>query len=137
MLNADDYTIINIWFSDNRIYVKTDKDRVLDRPLEAFPLLKNASDEERKHFEIGLYGDDVHWPDIDEDISIESFYETQEPDLENDTAKIFLQYPNANIVEIANAVGINKTLLQKYIYGIKQPSKARFDKIVNVLSNPA
>lgn len=132
-----DEKIINIWFSNNRIYVQTDKNKVLDRPLEAFPLLKDASDQERQHFEIGLYGDDVHWRDIDEDICIDSFFEKQEPDYNNDTAKLLKQYPKADIMEVANAVGINKTLMQKYIYGIKQPSKTRFDKIASVLSNLA
>lgn len=130
-----DEKIIKVWFSDNRIYIKTDKANVLSRPLEAFPLLKEASETQRQRFEIGLYADEIHWPDIDEDISIESFYETQEPDYDNDTAKIFKKYPDTNLNAVAAGAGIHKTLLQKYIYGIKKPSPERFNKIVNALKN--
>ena len=37
-------TIKDIWFDANRIYVKTDDEKTFSRPLEAFPLLKDASD---------------------------------------------------------------------------------------------
>lgn len=31
------------WFDANRIYVKTDDEKTFSRPLEAFPLLKDAT----------------------------------------------------------------------------------------------
>ena len=37
-------TIKDIWFDANRIYMKTDGGETFSRPLEAFPLLKDASD---------------------------------------------------------------------------------------------
>ena len=40
-------TIKDIWFDANRIYMKTDGGETFSRPLEAFPLLKDASDRER------------------------------------------------------------------------------------------
>ena len=52
-------TIKDIWFDANRIYVKTDDEKTFSRPLEAFPLLKDASDKERLDFKIGKFGDDV------------------------------------------------------------------------------
>ena len=54
-------TIKDIWFDANRIYVKTDDEKTFSRPLEAFPLLKDASDKERLDFKIGKFGDDVRW----------------------------------------------------------------------------
>ncbi len=33
--------------------------------------LATASQEQRKHFEISLVGYGIHWPDIDEDLSID------------------------------------------------------------------
>lgn len=125
--------IIKVWFAAGRIYIKTDKDNVLSRPLEAFPLLMDASEAQRLRFEIGLYADDIHWPDIDEDISIDSFYATEEPDYDNDTASIINQHPGVDLNTVASRAGIQKTLLQKYIYGIKKPSAERFGKIVKAL----
>ena len=59
-------TIKYIWFDANRIYVKTDDEKTFSRPLEAFPLLKDASDKERLDFKIGKFGDDVRWESLDE-----------------------------------------------------------------------
>jgi len=44
--------------------------RTLTVPLEWFPRLRDASESQRSHFEI--YGDGyaIHWPDLDEDISV-------------------------------------------------------------------
>ena len=63
-------TIKDIWFDANRIYMKTDGGETFSRPLEAFPLLKDASDRERLDFKIGKFGDDVRWESLDEDIHI-------------------------------------------------------------------
>ena len=44
--------------------------RVLSVPLSWFPLLDNATPEQRAKCEIGGGGVSLHWPDIDEDLSI-------------------------------------------------------------------
>ena len=115
-------TIKDIWFDANRIYMKTDGGETFSRPLEAFPLLKDASDRERLDFKIGKFGDDVRWESLDEDIHISSFFDTAEPDYENEIAMIFKRFPQLNVSEVARSMGINKSLLSKYIYGIKKPS---------------
>ncbi len=102
--------------------------------MEAFPLLKDATESQRNRFEIGMFADEIHWTDIDEDIALESFLIDQEANYDNDTAKIFKQHPNADISDVAKRVGIHKTLLQKYIYGINKPSQERFDNIVRAIS---
>ena len=43
----------------------------------------------------------------------------------NEVAAIFKRFPQLNISEIARQMGINKSLLSKYIYGIKKPSPER------------
>ena len=126
--------ITKVWFEDGRIFINTDKGQVYSRPLEAFPLLKDATESQKKRFEIGMFADEIHWTDIDEDIALESFLIDQEANYDNDTAKIFKQHPNADISDVAKRVGIHKTLLQKYIYGINKPSQERFDNIVRVIS---
>jgi hypothetical protein len=126
--------ITKVWFEDGRIFINTDKGQVYSRPLEAFPLLKDATESQKKRFEIGMFADEIHWTDIDEDIALESFLIDQEANYDNDTAKIFKQHPNADISDVAKRVGIHKTLLQKYIYGINKPSQERFDNIVRAIS---
>ena len=46
--------------------------QVYCRPIDAFPLLRNASDEQRRAYTIGKFGDDVRWEEIDEDIHVSS-----------------------------------------------------------------
>ena len=125
-------TIKDIWFDANRIYMKTDGGETFSRPLEAFPLLKDASDRERLDFKIGKFGDDVRWESLDEDIHISSFFDTAEPDYENEIAMIFKRFPQLNVSEVARSMGINKSLLSKYIYGIKKPSDIRKNKQIRL-----
>ena len=121
--------IEKVWFDANRIYLLTDGGETLSRPLEAFPVLKDASEQERLAFKVGRFGDDIRWETLDEDVHISSFYDTAEPNSDNEVAIIIRQFPQINVSEMANYIGINKSLLAKYIYGIKKPSAERMQKI--------
>jgi len=44
--------------------------RVLSVPLQWFPVLRRASHEQRQRYEIGGGGISLHWPDLDEDLSV-------------------------------------------------------------------
>ncbi len=126
--------ISKLWFDANRIYIKTDADKVYSRPLEAFPTLMDATKEQRLDFKIGKFGDDVRWQALDEDVHISNFIEeTAEPNYNNDIARIFAMFPQLNVSEVARSIGINKSLLSKYIYGIKKPSEARKQEIISAL----
>jgi len=57
--------------------------KAYSRPLEAFPVLEDATDEERSSFTIEMRGEALRWKEIDEDIHISSFYDTTEPDMTN------------------------------------------------------
>ena len=115
--------IKSIWFDANRIFLKTMKDEVFSRPLEAFPILMEATKEERNKYKIGKDAEDIRWDELDEDIHISSFFEDKEPVYDNEIATIFNRFPQLNISEVARTMGINKSLLSKYIYGIKKPSE--------------
>ncbi|MBR1514582.1 MAG: DUF2442 domain-containing protein [Bacteroidales bacterium] len=121
--------IKNIWFDENRIYMKTTEGRVLSRPLEAYPELKEASMEQRSDFAIDDEGTSIRWEDLDADMHISSFYETSEPNSQNEVAAMFKRFPWLNVSEVANAIGINKSLLARYIYGISKPSEKRLQQI--------
>ena len=125
--------IKTIWFEGDRIYMETEAGDKFSRPLEAFPLLKDADEKERLKFKIGKSGDDVRWELLDEDIHISSFYDTSEPDYDNEIAAIFKRFPQLNVSEVARSMGINKSLLSKYIYGIKKPGEQRKMQIKEAL----
>lgn len=125
--------IEKLWFENGRVFICTDQEQVLSRPLEVFPTLKDASEQERMNFQIGRFGDAVRWECIDEDIHITSFYETTEPDYNNEIAEIFSRFPQLNVSEVAKSIGIHKSLLSKYIYGVKKPSDQRKEQIKDAL----
>lgn len=125
--------IIKVWFDKERIFIKTDHGNTYSRPLEAFPLLLEATEQQRARYEIGPDGDDLHWDEIDEDIHISSFYETAEPDTNNVIADVFKRFPQLNVSEVARTIGINKSLLSRYIYGIKKPSEKRTNQILETV----
>ncbi|HEX3599692.1 MAG TPA: DUF2442 domain-containing protein [Lacipirellulaceae bacterium] len=57
-------------FDDTTIRVTFIDGRVLSVPLNWFPLLRDATPQQRANCEIGGGGIGLHWPDIDEDLSI-------------------------------------------------------------------
>ncbi|MDR1145032.1 MAG: DUF2442 domain-containing protein [Verrucomicrobiales bacterium] len=60
-----------IWFTQDRICVRTVAGAELSQPLRFFPALCRATDEQRRHWVQSPSG--LHWPELDEDISFESF----------------------------------------------------------------
>lgn len=126
-------SIVKLWFESGRIFILTDQGNTYSRPLEAFPLLLEATPEQRAKYEIGMDGDDIRWDDIDEDIHISSFFVTAEPDTDNPIAEVFRRFPQLNVSEVARSIGINKSLLSRYIYGIKKPSEQRKEQIINCI----
>ena len=122
-------TIKNLWFDGNRIYMRSSEGRVLSRPLEAYPELEEATTEQRNNYTIEDEGRAIRREELDADMHISSFHETSEPNQENEIAKMFKRFPWLNVSEVARAIGINKSLLARYIYGISKPSEQRLQQI--------
>ena len=57
-------------FKDEMMEVYLTDGRVISVPVIWFPLLHEASAEQREHYEIGGGGTSLHWEEIDEDISV-------------------------------------------------------------------
>jgi Protein of unknown function (DUF2442) len=57
-------------FDDALMHVTLTDGRMLSVPLIWFPLLHAASPEQRSRYEIGAGGRSLHWPEIDEDLSV-------------------------------------------------------------------
>ena len=60
----------NIKCTDIALIVELVDGRTISAPLVWFPLLSQASKEQRDNWELLGDGEGVHWPDVDEDLSI-------------------------------------------------------------------
>lgn len=69
-LNSAEPRAQSVQFVPDGLTVELKDGRTLIVPLEWFPRLRDASEADRQRFE--LYGDGyaIHWPALDEDISI-------------------------------------------------------------------
>jgi len=113
--------IKEIWFSGDEIFGRDEQGRVYSQSLLWYPRLRAASPEEREQYTFGFDG--IHWRNIDEDISFESFvYDDAQP---TPMQKFFLTHKEINIAEFARSIGMNATLLRNYINGFKKPSAER------------
>ncbi|HEU0295107.1 MAG TPA: DUF2442 domain-containing protein [Anaerolineales bacterium] len=60
----------SVQFRDEMMEVHLTDGRIIVVPVIWFPLLHEATAEQREHYEIGGGGASLHWEDIDEDISV-------------------------------------------------------------------
>jgi hypothetical protein len=59
-----------VMFDEEMMTVTLTDGRVLGVPLAWFPVLRSATTQQRAHYEIGGGGISLHWPELDEDLSI-------------------------------------------------------------------
>ena len=70
--------IKKLWYEDNKIFIRTEDNKTIWQSLLWYPRLQSATDEQRRNYRITYSG--IHWNDIDEDMSFESFfYDKSEP----------------------------------------------------------
>lgn len=121
--------IKKIWFDADYIYGEDESGRVLRQSLLWYPKLRSATDGERTQYRFGFDG--IHWRNLDEDISFESFaYDDAEP---SQLQRFFLAHRELNISEFAKRAGLNAALLRNYINGFKHPSKVREKQILRTI----
>jgi hypothetical protein len=61
---------VSVRFADESIRVVLTDGREISAPLAWFPRLPDASDEQRANWRLIGRGEGVHWPDLDEDVSV-------------------------------------------------------------------
>lgn len=121
--------IKKIWFGKDRLYGLTDDGRTLWQSLLYYRRLMDATEEQRNNYSIGAFG--IRWPDIDEDVSFESFeYDDPEP---TGISKLLLSLPELNLSALARRIGIQQSLLAAYKNGTKKPSPEREQIILHEL----
>ena len=119
--------IKEIWFDADYIYGRDEEGKEYKQSLLWYPRLRQANDEARSKYTFGFDG--IHWRELDEDISFESFeYEDAEP---SGLQRFFLTHKEINVAEFARRIGMNPTLLRNYINGFKKPSKEREQEILD------
>ncbi len=67
-----DATAIDVRVTDERLIVTLADERELSAPLLWFPRLTEATDEQRRKWRLIGRGHGIHWPEVDEDVSIAS-----------------------------------------------------------------
>ena len=63
--------IRNVRFDADRLVVELSDGRSLGTPIRWYPRLANASPTQRERWELLGRGSGIHWPDVDEDLSLD------------------------------------------------------------------
>jgi uncharacterized protein DUF2442 len=61
---------VDVSFNLGAFVVALDDGRTLAVPIEWFPRLVKATTEQRQNWRLIGRGEGIHWPDVDEDISV-------------------------------------------------------------------
>ncbi|MBX2967447.1 MAG: DUF2442 domain-containing protein [Cyclobacteriaceae bacterium] len=62
---------IEVWFTDLKMFVRLDDGREIAVPIDWFPRLRDASENDRNNWRLIGGGEGIHWEDLDEDILVE------------------------------------------------------------------
>lgn len=65
-----DPTVVEVEVSDTALRIVLSDGRELSAPLAWFPRLRDATPEQRRNWEPIGRGHGLHWPDVDEDVSV-------------------------------------------------------------------
>lgn len=67
---ASEAMATEVWFDSDMMHIRLLDGREISVPVEWFPKLRAASEEQRKNWRLIGKGIGIHWEDIDEDISV-------------------------------------------------------------------
>lgn len=70
LATEDTAKVVDVSVSDTTLKVSLDDGREMSVPLEWFPRLRDASAAQRANWRLIGTGEGMHWPDVDEDISV-------------------------------------------------------------------
>lgn len=63
----------DVWFADNKLYVRLTDGREVGIPIEWYPRLRDISEEDLINWRFIGRGQGIHWETLDEDLSVASF----------------------------------------------------------------
>lgn len=117
--------VTEIWLTDSAVWIRTEDGREAKERFSNYPRLKYATEEQRCNFVSDADG--IHWPELDEDLCFESFFDKKDQTI---LYRIFIEHPELNASAIARRLGISQSLFAQYISGAKKPSEARLNQIL-------
>ncbi|MFH1088045.1 MAG: DUF2442 domain-containing protein [Chloroflexota bacterium] len=68
--SASEAMAADVWFESHMMHVRLLDGREISVPVEWFPRLRDASEEQRKRWRLIGKGLGIHWEDLDEDVSV-------------------------------------------------------------------
>lgn len=71
-LKTNEIWAVNVSFSADMIILELSDGREIRTPLAFYPRLLSATEKQRSNYRIIGGGEGIHWPEIDEDLSVES-----------------------------------------------------------------
>ena len=71
VVNVTEPRLLNVQITEDEIIAQLVDGRTISVPLMWSWRLSEATEKQRQHFEILGDGQGIHWPEIDEDISVE------------------------------------------------------------------
>ncbi len=116
--------IDKIWITDDSVHVRTASGKEASERLADYPRLRYATPDQLANFTADAFG--IHWPDLDEDLGFEGFFEKRK---HGDLYDIFIAHPELNASAVARRLGMSQSLLAQYISGTKKPSRERAERI--------
>lgn len=66
-----DERALDLRFADGQLIVDLRDGRTIATPIVWYPRLRNATEAQRNNWRLNGSGHGIHWPDVDEDISVE------------------------------------------------------------------
>lgn len=67
---ASEAMAVEVWFDSHMMHVRLLDGREISVPVEWFPRLRDATEQQRKQWRLIGKGVGIHWEDIDKDISV-------------------------------------------------------------------
>jgi uncharacterized protein DUF2442 len=64
---------VRVHFDEDALHCDLEDGRTISVPLVWYPRLLNATTAQRNHYQISPGGYGIHWPDVDEDLSVKGF----------------------------------------------------------------
>lgn len=61
---------VDIWFTEDMMYVRLEDGREIGVPIEWFPKLRKATANQRNNWRLIGQGVGIHWEELDEDVSV-------------------------------------------------------------------
>lgn len=124
-------SIERLWFEDGKIFIETKSGKTLSQRLEVFPELMHVSSFERDDFYFWNNNQSIRWDNLDVDIHISNFFETETVNYDNDVNHLLSRFPWLDMKVFAEFLGMHWTKLARFRYGVWTPTPDTLDKIKN------